>query len=378
MARATPKMRNTSQKDSGLKKILLAVSGMSPQIITETLYALHREHNWLPDEIHLITTSDGAQRAKLQLLDEKHLARFLKEYNIKKRVLFCEETIHTIPDAKDKPLADLKTPQDNELAADFITAKVRQFTSRPDTEIHVSLAGGRKTMGFYAGYALSLFGRPQDRLSHVLVSSAYESMQDFFYPTRKTVVIYDRNNNPLDASKAQVWLAEIPFVRMRSGLPKNLLDGNKSFSETIELARRATEAPHLQLFPDQRRYIMNGTEGKLSPVNMALALWVGSHNVDNRAPITPLVEGENGTAYAEKFIETAKNHNIDLHEKTLTLLEKPSGMDNKFIEQTASKLNKAFTKALGEELASLCKLASRSYANKTGYAFPENLTITIR
>ena len=32
--------------------------------------------------------------------------------------------------------------------------------------MHVSIAGGRKTRGFLAGYTLSLLGRPQDRLSH--------------------------------------------------------------------------------------------------------------------------------------------------------------------------------------------------------------------
>ena len=37
-------------------------------------------------------------------------------------------------------------------------------------------------MGFYVGYALSLFGRAQDRLSHVLVPPPYESRKDFFYP----------------------------------------------------------------------------------------------------------------------------------------------------------------------------------------------------
>jgi hypothetical protein len=35
-----PKTRAASQKNSHTK-ILLAVSGMTPQIITETLYALH-------------------------------------------------------------------------------------------------------------------------------------------------------------------------------------------------------------------------------------------------------------------------------------------------------------------------------------------------
>lgn len=38
-------------------------------------------------------------------------------------------------------------------------------------------------MGFALGYAMSLFGRPQDCLSHVLVSDPYERVPDFYYPT---------------------------------------------------------------------------------------------------------------------------------------------------------------------------------------------------
>lgn len=40
-------------------------------------------------------------------------------------------------------------------------------------------------MGFFVGYALSLFGRAQDRLSHVLVSDPFESLTDFYYPHGK-------------------------------------------------------------------------------------------------------------------------------------------------------------------------------------------------
>lgn len=39
-------------------------------------------------------------------------------------------------------------------------------------------------MGYYLGYALSLYGRAQDRLSHVLVTERYESLRDFFIPHR--------------------------------------------------------------------------------------------------------------------------------------------------------------------------------------------------
>jgi|25BtaG_2_1085352.scaffolds.fasta_scaffold00039_6 CRISPR-associated protein (TIGR02584 family) len=250
--------------DQEPRKVFLAVSGMSPQIITETLYALIQEKHWIPDEVHLITTEQGKQNAVLQLLEgERHFQRLLKDYQVNQPVLFSEQNIAVIQDANGQVLADLRTPQDNETAADTICTVIRELTSDADTELHVSLAGGRKTMGFYAGYALSLFGRPQDRLSHVLVSEGYESLRDFFYPTPTTRVIYDRDGKSLDASKAQVWLAEIPFVRLRGGLSQSLLNGQHGFSETVALARKATEKAHLQLFPTCGEYRMNGEPGKL-------------------------------------------------------------------------------------------------------------------
>ena len=78
-----------------------------------------------------------------------------------------------------------------------------------------NLAGGRKSMGFYIGYALSLFGRRQDRMSHILVEEAFETHPEFFYPPKKPHFLNTRPYGMADASKAQVMLAEIPFVRMR-------------------------------------------------------------------------------------------------------------------------------------------------------------------
>jgi len=47
------------------KKILVAVTGMSPQIITETLFALYRQKSWIPNEVWVLTTSIG----KRQIVD---------------------------------------------------------------------------------------------------------------------------------------------------------------------------------------------------------------------------------------------------------------------------------------------------------------------
>ena len=51
-------------------RLLLAVTGLTPQIVTETLYALacDRPDPWIPHEVHLITTATGADNARLNLL----------------------------------------------------------------------------------------------------------------------------------------------------------------------------------------------------------------------------------------------------------------------------------------------------------------------
>ena len=52
------------------RRILLCVAGLSPQIVTETLYALTviGEPRFVPTEIHLLTTAEGAERARLTVL----------------------------------------------------------------------------------------------------------------------------------------------------------------------------------------------------------------------------------------------------------------------------------------------------------------------
>jgi CRISPR-associated protein (TIGR02584 family) len=50
------------------KNILLLVTGGTPQIITETIWALacDPQHNeqWIPDEVHIISTRYGLNKSK--------------------------------------------------------------------------------------------------------------------------------------------------------------------------------------------------------------------------------------------------------------------------------------------------------------------------
>ncbi|MBC2711298.1 MAG: TIGR02584 family CRISPR-associated protein, partial [Desulfosarcina sp.] len=66
-----------------MKNILLAVTGLSPQVITETLYALN-QMNRPVHAIHVITTRPGKDRLLSQLLDGGRgpYYRYLEEYGV--------------------------------------------------------------------------------------------------------------------------------------------------------------------------------------------------------------------------------------------------------------------------------------------------------
>lgn len=221
------------------KKILVAVTGMSPQIVTETLYALHTQHQWLPEEIHVLTTQVGAKNITGSLLGENGFFRRLCAEYALPAIRFDADCIHVIQGETGEPLTDIRSPGENNLAADQIVRFIYDLCADEQTELHVSIAGGRKSMGFYIGYALSLFGRRQDRLSHVLVEEAFEQNREFFYPPKHSTPLNTERFGIRDAAKAQVMLADIPFVRMREGMPKLALADNWNFSRAVALTQQS-------------------------------------------------------------------------------------------------------------------------------------------
>src|SRR5579871_3518709 len=139
------------------RRVLLAVTGLTPQVVTETLYALAvaRDRAFVPTEILLITTLKGEVNARLSLLSEDPgwFHRLRREFALPE-IAFDETRIRVIAGAAGRALEDIATDEDNIAVADFITEQVRAITADPEASLHVSIAGGRKTMGFYLGYAL--------------------------------------------------------------------------------------------------------------------------------------------------------------------------------------------------------------------------------
>ncbi len=154
---------------------------------------------------------------------------------------------------------------------------MRRLTLDEHSEMHVSIAGGRKTMGYYLGYALSLYGRAQDQLSHVLVSDPFENNREFYYPTpyRQPISVTRGNTaETYDAQQARVELARIPFVRLREGLPAQLLDGAVAFSRVVAIANRGQQAPQLVLQVKARVATVDGEAIELGDVSFAVLLWL--------------------------------------------------------------------------------------------------------
>ncbi len=343
------------------KRILLAVSGLSPQILTETLYGLSvaTETPFIPTEIHLITTLEGAHRARLDLLHQEtgKFAAFCKEYQLP-AIQFDENNIHVIADQSGALMDDIRNPEQNEAAADFITRLVSKLTQNPDAALHVSIAGGRKTMGYYLGYALSLFGRDQDRLSHVLVSDGYEGHPDFYYPSKKSRVIYTRDNRPLDTQEAKVSLAEIPFVRLRNDIPENLLKGTAGFLETINLARKAELPPELIIDVADKKLSANGIVVTLPDILLAFYCWLIRQTLEQQQTLYRPNEMEANAAYARQFLEEYHTISSEARDTDKTRKGLKNGMDSNFFAEKITRINKELESVLGKRLASAYKIQS--------------------
>jgi CRISPR-associated protein Csx14 len=268
------------------REILVAVTGLTPQVITETLYFFIQKRKPAINisEIYAITTKPGKELILELLLDEKKGAfySFCREYGIDPAsIKFNKTTISVLKGADGRPLSDIRTEEENIAVANAVTDIIRELTLLPDTRLHCSIAGGRKTMGVYLGYALQLFGRPQDALYHVLVSPEFEGHPDFFYKPKKNKVL--TLNGPqgkakkINTKNAKIELAEIPFVRLRDRLPS--LFGKKTLSYTQMVSRAQREIDSIRTVPDLiidtavRQVRIGKKSVSLSPLEMVVLMY---------------------------------------------------------------------------------------------------------
>lgn len=340
-----------------MKNVLFLVTGMTPQIITETLWALAcdttAKESWVPDEIHVLSTEDGLNQIRSRLFGQKEGYRFDKfkqQYEQLRHVKFDDSSqyLHVFTNKQGEILTDLRTPADNEIAANKICKMIRDFCQDDDVTLHVSIAGGRKTMGFYAGYALSLYGREQDHMSHVLVDEPYETARDFFYPTLDDAdFITNRDGKELKTKDAKVWLAKIPFVRMRHQLTDEKLMADLSFSEIVDFINSTYDMPVIKISNNDKTIVVGNKKSKLSPKEFSLYLLAVEMNHQQKTLVYPskdILEDSIQPEAQQRFNQIYNQHKTKRGQDEVI-------MDYENFGQALSKIKGKFRKDFGSMIS---------------------------
>lgn len=235
--RIEPSITPSPDRDSASgKTVLIAVSGASPAILTEAVWALAREASpVIPDLVVVVTSASGAQSLKSQLLTPVAAWQKMTVWQSLRQAILgpghsheCRLTLEApvIVTRADPasgtaiPLDDIRTAEDNAAAAETILAAVRRFSTDPDTRLVGLLSGGRKTMGALLHAAFSLAGRSGDRLLHVLVNEPFENprLNPVFYfpgqPGRSEHRVPGSDVTAFANNTAQVELADVPLVAL--------------------------------------------------------------------------------------------------------------------------------------------------------------------
>ena len=142
-------MHTTPNRQTAPKHVLISVVGLSPQVITETLYCY-----WclasppIPiTEVFALTTLRGKQALEDTLLgDNGKLKSLCNDYNLPP-IYFNLANVCLLKDASGQPLEDISSVIDNEALADQIFAFVRKLATSTDICLHASIAGWAQNHG---------------------------------------------------------------------------------------------------------------------------------------------------------------------------------------------------------------------------------------
>lgn len=274
---------------------------MSPAVITETVWALAREAEpVIPSRVIAVTTSEGRRQIEQVLFspdprldgrspwDSLRAALEALGHDLTHRLRFgtTADDVRVITAAeassqRSRELPDIRTPADNEAAADFLLEQVRAIVENPDTHLIASVAGGRKTMGALLYACLTLAGRETDRLTHVLVSEPFDTLRDFFFPGQPGGELTDREGRRHAPSGAQVDLADVPFIPLRNLFVRELGRKAGTFLRLVENCReevRRAAGEKISLTIDQSRcqIDVNGTRVTLAPREHLVVLFLAN------------------------------------------------------------------------------------------------------
>ncbi len=269
-----------------LKTTLLAICGLSPKIITETLYTLHQQER-VVDEVRVLTTSEGKASciARLFSANDGHFFKYLDEYDIDASSIdFSPKNVFAVKDEHGQEIFDIDTEWENELFLKECMEHSFELTSEPNSSVYFLISGGNKTMSACLSLAAQCYGRPQDRIFHVMATPEFDNCHDFYYPPKepKQIEVERRDGKfaVMNTKDADVFLVPMPFFSLRDKLPVEMLRGPES-PQTLMLSVVKEEQERLVIDLSQSKVTWMGREVDLPPRLIALYSFFANHKVDN-------------------------------------------------------------------------------------------------
>ncbi len=293
--------------------VLLSLVGTTPAVLTETVYALaQRKPPILPDRIVAVTSAGGRSVLMKQLFEQgawdalhQKLKTLKKVPNDKLRFGPIAECIRVFPSADRKAeLEDIRTAEDNEAAAEFLMELVRSFADNDSIRLIVSIAGGRKTTSALLHSVMTLLGRGDDMITHVIVSDPWSSIPDFFFPGCPGTFKDPVTGKSVQSKDARLDLAEVPFVPLRYLFKRELEKSPGSYLQLMQQLRsRAINiADELSISVDtgSGELVINDKTIRLGPNEFLLYLFFAKRAKVRRKPVEALVSIEQDLASLKK------------------------------------------------------------------------------
>lgn len=281
--------------NSKKKHILISLVGRTPQILTESLYALMVGLKIPLSEIWVLTTEEGQQTILTHLLNANSgkFHQFCHDWQIDpSKIKFDAENILMAQDFNNV----VSNVEKCEPLVNLMLKLIKRLTQDSSNILHCSLAGGRKTMSVYFAFALQFFGRQQDKLYHLLTQPPeFQNHPEFYYIPPQPKMLEIGNGKQLSTEQATIELVEVPYVRLRNKM--EYLFGNRdlSFEEMVRITQSELEQMPdlLPLVVDvQRKQLIIGDKKVLlSPIEMAFYRYYAERSKVRRVDI-PVKEYE--------------------------------------------------------------------------------------
>ena len=321
-----------------MKNILIATTGMSPAVLTETVWALadpiQKKNTVIPDEVKVITTLSGKQQIMEKLFESGIWNELRSALHIPEKMLrFHPDNIRVAHNASGVPLDGLSSIDEHTAFADTIMHELWAYTSQPDIRVISSLAGGYKTMSALMLSTMQLLARRGDRITHILVGGGLDTNKKFFFPKTKD-------------EAEQIHLIDIPLIPLRQWFQKQLKQPPPSYENLVNSSMEAIQLQNtakmkLELSSPKSNFLWlklnDGTRHRLTPGLYAYLSFFVKMKL-NQGEEMDIGKG------MERWLEELYRANDRFH----VLYDKSGNSDTEKVSRRLSELRK-FLKTLGPE-----------------------------